>query len=569
MERVPWLAAVMSRRAVLLCGAILCVMAVNLIGALMRKSITNDETVLIPAAYYHLAAGKFDLVYEHPPLCKILAGIPLLFIRPNEARPEQIASAQTADERASAYEMTFWTNNLDKFERISFWARVPMIGLTLGLGVIVFAFGRELFGDRAAVFAVALFSLEPTVLAHGRAVQTDIPAMFGFLLLFYTVYRYAAEPKLLRAMWIGVAAGLALLAKFSMLLAGPILLVFFAVHLWRSRDRQAVFGHILLLSLTTLFIVNAAYYFNHRELEAAEMTRLQESLGSAAALAVPVTKALSHVVPIEFLLGVLWQVAHSSEGHNAGLLGMHSKTGWWYYFPVAFAFKTTLPFLLLSAASLVWGARQAALQRDSRVLWLLLPFVVYSALLLFTGINIGVRYYLPAYAFLFILAGGLLAQLAGLRRFRLAGIAVAALSLGSCAVIAARVYPDYMPYMNALASKRPHWWYLSDSNVEWGDDVKTLANYLHARGARSVRAALLGGFITLPLYGIDYIDASSDEPLPQTRYVALGASYLNGSTVPESANRTEEQRVNRFEAFRHRAPETVIGGSIYVFRMRD
>ncbi len=54
-----------------------------------------------------------------------------------------------------------------------------------------------------------------------------------------------------------------------------------------------------------------------------------------------------------------------------------------------------------------------------------------------------------------------------------------------------------MPYMNQLASARAPWWYLSDSNVEWGDDAKELAAYLRARGETRVRAMLLGGFATL------------------------------------------------------------------------
>jgi hypothetical protein len=56
------------------------------------------------------------------------------------------------------------------------------------------------------------------------------------------------------------------------------------------------------------------------------------------------------------------------------------------------------------------------------------------------------------------------------------------------------------------------------------------------------------------------------------RYLAIGASYLNGSTLPSgprgSSLETLEQRVNLFADFRQRTPEAIIGGSIYVFRVR-
>jgi hypothetical protein len=142
-------------------------------------------------------------------------------------------------------------------------------------------------------------------------------------------------------------------------------------------------------------------------------------------------------------------------------------------------------------------------------------------------------------------------------------------------VEAARSYPNYMSYMNQLAMGRAHWWYLSDSNVEWGDDVKELAAYLRARGETRVRSAVLGGFMLIPFYGIENIDLIAPEPslMSESRYTAIGASFLNGSTVPTGnlggVFITEQQRVNYFEAYRHRKPEAVFGGSINLYREHE
>jgi hypothetical protein len=129
--------------------------------------------------------------------------------------------------------------------------------------------------------------------------------------------------------------------------------------------------------------------------------------------------------------------------------------------------------------------------------------------------------------------------------------------------------------MNQLASSHPHWMYLSDSNVEWGDDAGALADYLKAKGETRVRAAFLGGSVTLPLYGVKYVDLLSppEVHLENTRYVALGASYLNGSTVSgwsEGSGRdTPTQRYNYFARYREREPEAVFGNSIYLYREHD
>jgi hypothetical protein len=75
-------------------------------------------------------------------------------------------------------------------------------------------------------------------------------------------------------------------------------------------------------------------------------------------------------------------------------------------------------------------------------------------------------------------------------------------------------------------------------------------------------------------YGIEYVDAlaAPGAAQPETKYIAIGASFLNGSTVPPgppgSGRETNEQRVNYFDEYRYRTPEAFIGNSIYIFRMR-
>jgi hypothetical protein len=139
---------------------------------------------------------------------------------------------------------------------------------------------------------------------------------------------------------------------------------------------------------------------------------------------------------------------------------------------------------------------------------------------------------------------------------------------------AARTFPNYTPYMNQLASSHPHWYYLSDSNVEWGDDVAELATHLKARGETKVTAALSGGWSTLGRYGVDYLDIISLPPdaTPETRYVAIGASFLNGSVIPGDeavVGRRSFERTRLLARYRDRKPEAVFGGSIYLFREHE
>jgi hypothetical protein len=559
-----------------LCAGILLVMALNLLVATARKSITADELVLIPAAYYNLVTDDFQLVREHPPLCTLLAGIPLLFIQPQEPAPDSLSPNDTRADREWAYAMRFWQDNRAQFEAISFWSRVPMIALTIGLGLLIFSFARDLFGARAALFAVTLFALEPTMLAHGRVVQTDVVASFGLLASVYALYRYWRSPGWKSAAVVGAAAGLAMLTKFSMIIVGPVLLVVFILLLWRSQRRSEIGWQGLIAAVMLLLVVNAGYFFRHRAVTQEDTKWIAKSFPDSQAAVLNIVRGFRFLLPTDFLIGIFWQLHHSQEGHPAGLLGMYSQWGWWYYFPVAFVLKTTLPFLILSIASLGWAGYRVLVRRDTRLLFLLVPFLLYTVFVMMSPIDIGVRYYLPAYAFLFISGGALLDSLLRrrlARRARLVLPSIVVLLLVWIGGEAVRAFPNYMPYMNELAATRPHWWYLSDSNVEWGDDVKELGQYLRARGETRTRALLLGGYVTLGFYGVEYLDALAPQDASTPRYLALGASFLNGSTVPgyqvNGRPASEAERVNTFDEFRHRAPEAIIGDSIYVFRVHD
>jgi Dolichyl-phosphate-mannose-protein mannosyltransferase len=561
----------------LLAGLLLLLMGANLVSVLWRKSITADEIVLIPAAYYYYVDADVNLIGQHPPVCKLLAGLPLLFLQPNEWKPEKFDPAGRPDQNEWDYVMHFWRDNRPQFEAISFWSRVPMIALTLALGVLLFFFTRNLLGPRVALLAVGLFAFEPTVLAHGRVVQTDIPAAFGLLLTVFAIWRYILAPGWRHACFLGAAAATALLAKYSMLAVVPAVFATIGVLFFLGGARRSnLVRDAAIAGLMFLLVINAAYFFNHRALTSGDLKWVSDVFPGSTWLLTPMLRTLRWVLPTDLLMGIYWQFHHTKVGHPAGLLGMYSEHGWWYYFPVAFTFKVTIPFLVLSVASVIWAARRIGREREGRWLVLLGPLALYTALLALSPINIGVRYYLPAYIFFIVLSAALLDSLLRNRGpflARYAAIGSAIIALGWMGLETLRTYPHYMPYMNQLAFGRPHWWYLSDSNVEWGDDSKELATWLAAHGETRVRGLLLGCFATLDFYQINYEDAIGSPGTGRPRYTALGASFLNGSTVPpyeiDGRAVSNATRVNIFDSYRNRQPEAVIGNSIFVFRDGD
>ena len=552
-------------------AAVVCVVALlcfagNLLSSLPRKSLTIDEYVHIPAGVAHLR-GDFQPNAEHPPLAKLIAALPLtaLGLTPPPVAPAETPNKQLAD--AARY---FWQLNTGRFDAISFWARVPMIAVAVALGALIFAFARTHFGDRAAAFAVALFALEPTLLAHGRVVHTDMVAALGLLGVVAAGAWYLRAPTARRAALLGLMLGLMLLAKFSMLTLAPVIALLWAILWWRAPGRnlgrRGVVGHAAVSGVVALVTVNACYGFRRQPLDGSERAWIERQSGEQAGFFLGGIDTLGWVLPPRFLFGVYQQYLHNQDGHPASLLGDYSLHGWWYYFPVAYALKTPLPLLGLCLAAIGWALWRVVARRERRWLWALGPLVCFLAVALTSRINIGIRHLLPLYPFALILAGAALARLWCAGGRWVPGRLVVAGLIGWLAIESALAYPDYVPYMNQVARLEPEWALLSDSNVEWGDDLGALAHYLHDRGETEVVGAVLGGRDLLAFHGIDYVDylsAEARERLATARYVAIGASFLNGSTVPLDDG---QFRPNYFAAYRGRTPEAILGGSIYVFR---
>jgi len=542
----------------LICIAALAFMTLNCIFAIEKTSITADEVIHIPAGYYSLTAGEYRMNAEHPPVAKMVAAIPLLFFVPQDTGPADAPG--NFSERGAHFYNHFWDRNRIAFVSIWFWARAAMLIFAIALGALLFVTTRRWFGSTAAVFAILLFSLEPTILGHAKIVHTDIAAAFVYLLFFVVLYAYADRPTLRNATLLGLATGLALATKFSMVVLLPVLAAYFLFHIWR----RGVNSHPFLIAILVILIVNGAYRFRNPPLGPDEAWI--HTVARQPQLVVRTIETLSHVLPRDFLFGMYVVSMHNSGGDSSSILGEYDYRGWWYYFPVAYALKTPLPLLVISVAALVW-AIWSARRKDYACLRALLPLAIYTALVMSSSINIGVRHFLPAIPFLIMLAGAFLARIH--ERMPKTGLAIAVVAIGLMSVETARAFPFYLSYMNQLKGNNPGWRYLSDSNVEWGDAVPELVQFLKTKGITRVSGALLGGRLTLHFYGIEFVDLFAPPPLPETQYVALGASFLNGSTVAygDSTNGrgTEQQRVNFFDAYRNLKPIAIFGNSIYLY----
>jgi len=91
-----------GRWAEVVCAVLLVLMALNLLAVVRRKSLTIDETVMIPAGFYHLKEGDYRPINEHPPFAKVIAAAPLVALGAEAPPIDPNAEQDTTTSSASS-----------------------------------------------------------------------------------------------------------------------------------------------------------------------------------------------------------------------------------------------------------------------------------------------------------------------------------------------------------------------------------------------------------------------------------------------------------------------------------
>ena len=131
--------------------------------------------------------------------------------------------------------------------------------------------------------------------------------------------------------------------------------------------------------------------------------------------------------------------------------------GWWYYYPVALAVKTSIPLLILAA----WGAGICSRRFAAAAYRLPLAFALGIMLPAMAGsVDIGVRLILPIYIALAILAAIAVASSPAPWRCVLSTALLLWLMVAGI-----HCHPAYLSYFNAFAGRDPSK-ILVDSNLD-------------------------------------------------------------------------------------------------------
>ena len=547
-----------------------------------NDSVSWDESQHLYSGWLSWTHADFGFNPEVPPLIKMWCALPLLH---REITQPPYTGGSFKKEGFVLGQRFLAANGID---RTLIPARNMAALLSALLAITLFLAALEMYGQTAALFALALFCFDPNFLAHGAYVTTDIGASLTLLLSIYLFYRVLKTPSPLRIALLGIAVGMTLTAKFTGVFVVPMIVLIALLDLWtRSKpatakqDSQKPSGATpsqLAIAIAAISAIGIAFLWTtYRFRFAARPASLTLDPTTSAylqQLASPLTRSLllwvanHHLLPEAYLYG-LADTKISAASLPSYLFGhlTHQASRW--YYPAALTIKSTLPFLILLVVTIVaLAARRWKIQCEAIVL--IVPAVVLFVIASTSDIGIGFRHLMPIFPLLYILLAGCAVHF--LRRHPGLAYAMAVLLLWQVAS-SELSRPGLIAYANeAWGGPAKTHLYLTDSNTDWGQQLRSVKTYLEQHPNQPCYFAYFEqGPVDFHDYGVrcQVLPTGSGAwtGMPSMHFganpsvsglVLLSDGVLEGADIPG--------KTNPYASFSTRRPAAVLDRAVYVYQ---
>ncbi|MEK6261271.1 MAG: glycosyltransferase family 39 protein [Planctomycetota bacterium] len=567
-----------------------------------------DEVAHLPSGLIHWKHGNFDLYRVNPPLMRLIAAFPLLFVSP-QLPSDRISDSPYARPEFNLGRAFLQQNGFDSFRYFTIcrWAQIPV---TLFGGWVCYQWAKELYGNSSARIALLLWCFCPSVLAWGSTITPDIGgAAFG-VAAGYSFWRWLAAPSWKGAMLAGLALGLAQLSKSTWIILfvlwpalwlAWLLLNGLLIHpRWPRRVcspdslpvsgalvrcLQAAAGHhqpvmvpapqLAVVMGLGLYILNLGYGFEGSFRHLGDFDFISRSLGGDSAHTIPGNRfresflaSVPVPLPANYLKGLDVQKYDFEKGKWSYLCGEQKRGGWYHYYLCALAIKTPLGTLFLAALLLILMVclREYREFRCNDLVLLAPAVAIFVLVSSQTGFNRYLRYVLPAIPFLYVFCSRV-----G-KAFELHhSLLRIAITLGIAASIIGSlwVYPHSMSYFNlAAGGPRGGPAYLLDANIDWGQDLLELKRFVDQHPEIGSIGLAYFGIVDPKLAQFSHesivpvADSDGEMCLPEIRpgWYAISVNHLFGYRHYEA-----DEPV--YTCFRRLSPVAMAGYSIYIYHV--
>lgn len=391
---------------------------------------------------------------------------------------------------------SFPEENIRLFLR-EFWAaRLITLLFSTFVALVVFFWSHSLYGFIPAFFSLALYLFDPNIIAHSRLVTTDVYAMGTAVFAFFTLWRFANRRTLFNGLLCALALGFSLVAKYSAIALIPLALITLLIYdfpvllkAYRNQRTKTVITYLrryavyLIVALVVAGLVVNVSFLSTRTFTQLKDYQFQSDFFRSLQQ-IPAIEKNPVPLPYPYLEGLDLVLHNERTGASYGniyLLGQirNGNDGFIGYYFIASLLKVPIAsqviYLLAFFVYLRDPERRSRLFKNE--IFLLVPVIFFATYYnFFFNAQIGIRYYLVIFPFLYIFSGHLFKNLVHFAK------AAKILALGSMAYLLLSVlsyYPHFLPYFNEIVWNRSYAYrYLADSNIDWGQNAHELDEYL-------------------------------------------------------------------------------------------
>lgn len=573
--------------------------------AVRTKSVTYDEPIHTVGGWTVAMLGDFRVEPENPILFERFSGLP--------SRRDELSIDVTSETWRSIVRDPRRTYSIIGLHYIQppvdidsmVNRRRPIFAMlgaltVVGAGWLTRDLGRRIVKSERAVgigalCAACLLGFDPTMLGHSPLVKNDVMLALAVTWIALAMWRVIERATLSNILMLSLGVAIAPLVKFSGILCAPAVVLALVIRAlgnepWSMLSRRmksriarlagavsigiftAIFSYLMIWTsygfryhatrdgepLNTQWLIDlnrtSKFYRQWGTVPQVEfLPYLDVDTGAAALLWLHDLR----ILPEPFTYGLL-HVHALGQNRYTYLLGHKSHHPSIWYFPIAFALKEPVGTLALVACLPIIALRGRMNRSNGlRLLCAALPGVVLLATSVFGPLNIGLRHILPSFPVIFALIGLMIA----LTWHTWARFVFMALIILSALESFAR-FPNFIAFFNVIAGgPNAGARYLSDSNVDWGQDVKLLRQWQEKHPDVRLYVSYFGTGDP-SWYGVRYQPffsrTGNPDPLPtEPGVVAISVYDLKGMSM--------NIHPAQLALFEHHEPFEILGGSIYLF----
>jgi hypothetical protein len=612
-----------GKAAVLICACLLVLFGTVAWLASLKKVATADEPLHLVSAYLAACDGDFRCNLEDPPLWKYVAvaGSNCAALKLDLHSWRWPKLLQTLNVEGDFVQDSLYHTPGNDADALVRAGRARLLAIGILLGGLIGWWAWRLGGAIAATVATAAFALDPNFLVHTPLVKNDVFFALTALLTAYCLWIAGKRLSVLSGLALCAAVGIGLTVKFTGILLVPIVIICLVIRAlsplpWLAlgrplNSRMSRMAAAGVMAVIGILVCGTAIWGCYRfrwgpspvqgqTLDFSQVLVVasqEESILAHRDVRLPTREQIDQwvtqwrpgwfvrlgrflhdhrLLPQAWVAGMVYSYAGSLQ-RKTFLCGQYSRFGWWYYFPAAMLFKTplaTLAAVLLAGAIGIGGARRWMTAPGSihallasRQSWaascLMIPPASLLGAAMSSHIDLGLRHVLAIYPFIYIGMG--LAAAYAWRRRRTATIVWSTLLGLGLAIETFAAFPNYIPFFNAaVGGWRGGARLLSDSNIDWGQDLGLLRDWQRQHPDVQLHLCYWGA-ADPRYYGINYVrmpggsGPDDEKPDPRRRpIVAISVNSIQGTGWYPTAN-------DLYAGYRHRAPLDVLGGSIYLF----